>query len=92
MDITLLSILLLHFLDLALRYHPNINTHSFRIGSASAAVSAGSSDALIRIMVRWLSSCYNRYIYTSDRPILDFHTRTTDTWHHFCNVINSTNY
>jgi len=40
------------FLDLALPGTPNINTHSFRIGGASAALSAGDSDALIRIMGR----------------------------------------
>jgi len=73
------------FLDLTLPGVPNINTHSFRIGGASAALSAGASDALIRIMGRWSSDCYNRYIRISDRSVLDFHnslasTRTTDTW------------
>ena len=41
------------FLQISLPAVPNINTHSFRIGGASAALSAGASDALIRIMGRW---------------------------------------
>ena len=73
------------FLRLALPGVPNINTHSFRIGGASAASSAGASDALIRIMGRWSSDCYTRYIRISDRSVTDFsHTiasaNTTDTW------------
>jgi len=33
------------FLHISLPGVPNINTHSFRIGGASAALSAGASDA-----------------------------------------------
>jgi len=74
------------FLSLALPDVPNINTHSFRIGGASAALSAGASDALIRIMGRWSSDCYNRYIRISDTLVVDFNNtlasaHTTNTWH-----------
>jgi len=47
------------FLSIALPGASNINTHSFHIG-ASAALSAGASDAMIRIMGRWSSDCYIR--------------------------------
>ena len=50
----------------------NINTHSFRIGGASAAFSAGASDALIRVMGRWSSDCYNRYIRVADNIVSKF--------------------
>ena len=43
---------------------PNINdigTHSFHIGGASAALSAGAWDAMIEILGRWSSDCYIRY-------------------------------
>jgi len=62
---------LVAFLRMVLPDIENINTHSFRIGGASAAMAAGASsaamaagasDALIRIMGRWSSDCYNRYI------------------------------
>lgn len=63
---------LVAFLHISLPGVPNINTHSFRIGGASAALSAGASDALIRIMGRWSSDCYNRYIRISDRQVTKF--------------------
>jgi len=61
-----------HFLHLSLPGVPNIGTHSFRIGGASAALAAGASDALIRVMGRWSSDCYNRYIRVSDSQISRF--------------------
>jgi len=36
---------------------PNINTHSFRIGGASAALASGASDSTISILGRWSSDC-----------------------------------
>ena len=60
------------FLQISLPAVHNINTHSFRIGGASAALSAGASDALIRIMGRWSSDCYNRYIRLTDNSVVNF--------------------
>ena len=60
------------FLRVALPHVRNINTPSFRIGGASAAMATGASDALIRIMGRWPSDCYKRYIRMSDRQVGDF--------------------
>ena len=73
------------FLQISLPAVPNINTHSFRIGGASAALSAGASDALIRIMGRWSSDCYNRYIRLTDNSVFDFNeamssARPNSTW------------
>ena len=49
---------------------PNINTHSFRIGGASAAASAGVPDSQIQILGRWSSDAYRRYIHVSDNLVL----------------------
>ena len=63
------------FLDLALPGIPGINTHSFRIGGASAALTAGLLDALIRIMGRWSSDSYQKYLRIADATDIDFNTR-----------------
>ena len=75
------------FLGISLPGVTNINTHSFRIGGASAALSAGASDALIRIMGRWSSDAYNRYIRVSDKQVFQFQSdlststvRTNNIW------------
>ena len=39
--------------------------HSFRIGAATSAASAGIPDHMIQTLGRWTSSCYVRYIKTS---------------------------
>ena len=44
----------------------NLNTHSFRIGGASAAASAGVPDSHIQILGRWSSDAYRHYIHASD--------------------------
>ena len=61
------------FLRVSLPSVDNINTHSFRIGGASAAFAAGASDELIRIMGRWSSNCFRRYLRITDRSVLNFH-------------------
>jgi hypothetical protein len=42
------------------------NSHSFRIGAATSASSAGLGEHLIRTLGRWSSDCYMRYIRTPD--------------------------
>ena len=46
-----------------------LNTHSFRIGGASMAASAGIPDSQIQILGRWSSDAYRRYIHISDLSI-----------------------
>ena len=50
----------------------DISTHSFRIGGASSALAAGASDSMIRILGRWSSDCYLRYLRISDSDITKF--------------------
>lgn len=74
-----------YFLYMALPGVPNIRTHSFRIGGASAALAAGAPDALIRVMGRWSSDCYTRYIRVSDTQVSRFQldissARVSRTW------------
>ena len=38
--------------------------HSFRIGAATSAASAGIEDHVIQSLGRWVSNCYTRYIRT----------------------------
>ena len=38
--------------------------HSFRIGAATAAVQAGLEDSVVKMLGRWESSAYQRYIRT----------------------------
>ena len=42
--------------------HLNIKSHSFRIGAATWAASAGYTDSQIKIMGRWKSSAFRKYI------------------------------
>ena len=41
------------------------SSHSFRIGAATTAASAGIPDKTIRTLGRWSSDCYHRYICLS---------------------------
>ena len=77
--------LVVHFLQLSLPGVSNISTHSFRIGGASSALAAGASDALIRVMGRCSSDCYNRYIRITDNQVARFQldisaSRVTRVW------------
>ena len=40
-----------------------INTHSFRIGGASALAAAGIQNATIQVLGRWSSNCFTRYLH-----------------------------
>jgi hypothetical protein len=47
----------------------NLNTHSFRIGGASAAFAAGIPETTIRLLGRWASDAYRVYIRIPDNTI-----------------------
>ena len=47
----------------------NVNTHSFRIGGASAASSHGIPDSIIQVLGRWSSDCFRNYIRISDQDL-----------------------
>ena len=46
-----------------------INTHSFRIGGATALSVAGYSDSQIQIIGRWNSNCFVRYLRLSSNYV-----------------------
>ena len=53
--------------------HPTLNTHSFRIGGASALAAAGVPDYVIRVMGRWSSDAYLRYVHIPTSSLRAFH-------------------
>ena len=57
----------------------NINTHSFRIGGASAAATAGIANSLFQILGRWSSDAYRRYIHLSDEFVVDTSQRLSSS-------------
>ena len=49
---------------------PHANTHSFRIGGATAAASAGIANSTIQILGRWSSDAYRQYLRLPDSVIV----------------------
>ena len=47
----------------------NLDTHSFRIGGATAACALGFSEGMIKELGRWKSDCYKKYIKLPDKYI-----------------------
>ena len=64
-----------NLLRLSLPDVPHINTHSSRIGGATAAASAGIPDSTIQTLGRWSSDAYRRYLRLSDESVQEFCTR-----------------
>ena len=58
----------------------DINTHSFRIGGASAAASAGVPDSVIQILGRWSSDAYKRYLHLSNDTVKSLSRQLSHTW------------
>ena len=61
-----------------------INTHSFRIGGASALAAAGVPDATIQVLGRWASNCFTRYLQPSPyfhQVVILSHGRITNFSH-----------
>ena len=50
----------------------DINTHSFRIGGATALAQAGVPDYIIQIIGRWSSDSFLRYIRTPPESLRIF--------------------
>ena len=49
--------------------------HSFRVGAASTAAAVGIEDHMIKVLGRWNSSCYERYIRVSTTAINEAQNR-----------------
>ena len=50
----------------------DLNTHSFRIGGASAAAAGGLTDSEIRTLGRWSSDAFRVYVRYKDNIFIRF--------------------
>ena len=48
------------------------NSHSFKIGVATAAAQAGIADSTIQLMGRWRSAAFTQYIHPPVQEYPDF--------------------
>ena len=53
-------------------HQPDLNTHSFRVGGASALSDAGVPDQIIQIMGRWSSDSFLRYIHIPPESVREY--------------------
>lgn len=58
-----------------------VNTHSFRIGGASAAASAGIPDYIIQDLGRWRSDAFRRYLRLSNESLASYQSRMAGISH-----------
>jgi len=61
-----------NLINQALPNNVNLNTHSFRIGGATAAAASGIPDSTIQILGRWRSDAYRCYLRFSDEQVQQF--------------------
>jgi len=52
--------------------HTHYSSHSFRIGAATTAAQANIPDACIKMLGRWQSNAYQRYIKTPPQELAKF--------------------
>ena len=55
--------------------------HSFRSGAATTAANIGISDAHIKVLGRWKSAAYQRYIKPSPESLAELRGKMTDPRH-----------
>ena len=63
----------------------DLNTHSFRIGGASAAASAGVANSTIQVLGRWSSDAYQRYLHFSNASVISLSERLAAVRHNVKN-------
>ena len=57
-----------------------LDTHSFRIGGATAAFAAGVPESAIQLLGRWSSDAYRAYLRIPDCTIRSASIAMSKTW------------